>query len=176
MTIMKAGTPTAFQDKNGTTIKVGDRIKHSDGTINVIDKFGKAQSAFGFKYDLDKLGTLHRGMNPDGTYYARIVDWEITDEPAPAKPEGETVKPGNDGQNMAPKEMTDPQAGKAQAPKRRRKKTAEDAEAAAVQDGCTPEEARRILTLQDYQDDDLADELQNRGWHGIIVKKRTIKI
>lgn len=175
---MKAGTPTGFQDKNGTTIKVGDRIKHADGTINVIDKFGKAQSVFGFKYDLDKVGTLSRGMAPDGTYFARITDWEITDDPAPAEAViGETVKPGNDGQNMAPADMTDPQAGKAQRPKRKRAKTAE---AKAVEDGVTPDEARDLIlrkyALEDYSDEDLTDELRGRGYKGEITKTKTIKI
>ena len=52
-------------------------------------------------------------------------------------------------------------------------KTAEDA---GVQNGCTPEDARRILTLQDYQDEDLCDELRERGYHGEITKTKTIKI
>lgn len=50
------------------------------------------------------------------------------------------------------------------------------AEQKTVQEGCTPEEARRILTLQDYQDEDLCDELRDRGYHGEITKTKTIKI
>lgn len=161
---MKAGTPTAFQDRNGVTIKVGDRIKHDDGTINTIDKYGSATSRFGIRTALDKIGHIHRGIAENGEAYARIMDWELTDEPAPAAPEGPTVKPGDDAQNMAPDRLRGKPTGK---------KTAEDA---GVQNGCTPEEARRILTLQDYQDEDLCDELRERGYHGEITKTKTLKI
>ncbi len=52
MTILKNGTPTGFQDKNGKDIKTADRIKHTvDGSILTIDKFARAVSPLGFKYD-----------------------------------------------------------------------------------------------------------------------------
>lgn len=170
---MKAGTPTAFQDRNGATIKVGDRIKHDDGTINTVDKFGSATSRFGIRTALDKLGHIHRGIAENGEAYARIMDWELTDEPAPAAPEGPTVKPGDDAQNMAPDRLRGKPTGKRTSRQQKQEKTAEDA---GVQNGCTPEEARRILTLKDYQDEDLCDELRERGYHGEITKTKTIKI
>lgn len=92
MTIMKTGTPTAFQDKSGATIKSEDRIKSIiDGSILTIDKFGKAVSPLGFKYDLASLH-LSRGMNPDGTYFAKLTDYELTDE-QPPEPQGEVITP-----------------------------------------------------------------------------------
>lgn len=70
MTILKNGTPTGFQDRNGKEIKTADRIKHRvDGSILTIDKFARAVSQLGFKYDLLNLN-VSRGMNPDGTYFA----------------------------------------------------------------------------------------------------------
>lgn len=50
------------------------------------------------------------------------------------------------------------------------------AEATAVKDGCTPDEARMKLALQDAQDEDLADELRDRGYAGTITKTKTIII
>lgn len=167
MTIVKNGTPTGFQDKNGAEIKTADRIKHvTDGSILVIDKFGKAVSPLGFKYDLT---TMHcsRGMNPDGTYFAHLTDYELTDE-EPPKPKGPTVKPGSDAENMAPDSVREHS-------KKYRTKAIREAEAEAVENG-TVDEARKTLALQDYQDEDLCDELRARGYHGEITKTKTIKI
>ena len=50
------------------------------------------------------------------------------------------------------------------------------AEATAVQNGCTPDDARMKLALQDAQDEDLADELRDRGYTGTITKTKTIII
>lgn len=174
MTILKSGTPTGFQDKNGKDIKTADRIKHVlDGSILTIDKFARAVSPLGFKYDLLSMH-VQRGMKADGTYYSRLSDYELTDE-IPPKHEGETVRLGTDADNMAPDRVRDPRNERLHGP-RRRKGALRDMEAEAVQDGCTPEEARRILTLQDYQDEDLCDELRDRGYHGEITKTKTIKI
>lgn len=177
---MKAGTPTAFQDRNGVTIKVGDRIKHADGTIHTIDRYGSAASALGFRYSLYTLGTIHRGMDEKGDTYARIMDWVVTDDPAPAKPEGPTVKPGDDAQNMAPDRVRDPRNASLKKENWKKKTTRQSKlEAAAVADGVTVGQARRILTLQDFQDEDLCDELRERGYHGYhgeITKTKTIKI
>ena len=167
MTILKNGTPTGFQDKNGKDIKTADRIKHTvDGSILTIDKFARAVSPLGFKYD---LLTLHvsRGMNADGTYFSRLTDYVLTDE-VPPKHEGETVRLGTDADNMAPDRVRDPRNERLHGPKRRKGARPEDTE--------EPEEARRILTLQDYQDEDLCDELRDRGYHGEITKTKTIKI
>lgn len=69
MTILKAGTPIGFQDKDGATLKVGDRIKNiHDASICVIDKFGKAVSPLGFKYDPASLN-VSRGLQEDGNYF-----------------------------------------------------------------------------------------------------------
>ena len=93
MTIVKNGTPTGFQDKNGAEIKTADRIKHVvDGSICVIDKFVRAVSPLGFRYELSSLH-CSRGMNVDGTYFAKLTDYELTDE-EPPKPKGESVRPG----------------------------------------------------------------------------------
>ena len=167
MTILKNGTPTGFQDKNGKDIKTADRIKHTvDGSILTIDKFARAVSPLGFKYD---LLTLHvsRGMNADGTYFSRLTDYELTDE-VPPKHEGEVVRLGNDADNMAPDRVRDPRNERLHGPKRRKGARPEYTE--------EPEEARRILTLQDYQDEDLCDELRDRGYHGEITKTKIIKI
>ena len=167
MTILKNGTPTGFQDKNGKDIKTADRIKHTaDGSILTIDKFARAVSPLGFHYD---LLTLHvsRGMNADGTYFSRLTDYELTDE-VPPKPEGETVRLGSDADNMAPDRVRDPRNAHLHGPKRRKGARPEGTE--------EPEEARRILTLQDYQDEDLCDELRDRGYKGEITKTKTIKI
>lgn len=166
MAIMKNGTPTGFQDRNGKDIKTADRIKHvSDGSILTIDKFGKAVSPLGFKYELTSMN-VSRGMNPDGTYFAHLTDYELTEE-VPFRPEGETVRPGDDSENMAPERVRDPRNEKLL--KKNRKKKAE-------KDDVTPAEAIRILTIQDFADDELAEELQARGWHGSIQKVRTIQI
>lgn len=173
MTILKAGTPIGFQDKDGATLKVGDRIKNiHDASICVIDKFGKAVSPLGFKYDPASLN-VSRGMQEDGNYFARLTDYILTDEPAPAKPQGETVSPGDDAQNMAPASILDPMTGRKL---KRTRKAKDDAEATAVQNGCTPDEARMKLALQDAQDEDLADELRDRGYTGTITKTKTIII
>lgn len=131
MTILKNGTPTGYVDRNGKEIRTADRIKHvTDGTVYVIDKFGRARSALGFIYTLGNQLHAVSVPNPDGVSYTyKLNDWELTDEPAPKAPEGETV-----------------------------------------------EEARRILTIQDFQDEDLCDELRDRGYHGEITKTKTIKI
>lgn len=174
MTILKNGTPTGFQDKNGKDIKTADRIKHTvDGSILTIDKFARAVSPLGFHYNLLAMH-VSRGMNADGTYFSRLTDYELTDE-LPPKHEGEVVRLGTDADNMAPDRVRDPRNERLHGPKRR-KGALRDMEAEAVQDGCTPEEARRILTLQDYQDEDLCDELRDRGYHGEITKTKTIKI
>lgn len=173
---MKNGTPTGFQDKNGVEIKTADRIKHvADGSILVIDKFCKAVSALGFKYE---LGSMHcsRGMNPDGTYFAHLTDYELTDE-EPPKPKGPTVKPGNDAENMAPDSVREHVNTAPKSKKYRTKAIREaEAEAEAVENGITVDEARKALALQDYQDEDLCDELRARGYHGEITKTKTIKI
>lgn len=174
MTIVKNGTPTGFQDKNGVEIKIADRIKHvTDGSILVIDKFGKAVSPLGFKYDLT---TMHcsRGMNPDGTYFAHLTDYELTDE-EPPKPKGPTVKPGSDAENMAPDNVRE-HVNTAPKSKKYRTKAIREAEAEAAENGITVDEARKALNLQDYQDEDLCDELRARGYHGEITKTKTIKI
>jgi len=181
MTILKAGTTTNFQDKDGAVIKIGDRLKSvQDGTILTVDKFGRATSPLGFKYDLKDLTPISRGMNPDGTYFARITEYYITDE-RPPKPEGETVKPGNDADNLAPDRVKDTRQT---APKKNCKgmfkprgaAPADPAEASAVANGVTVNEARLKLALADYQDEDLCDELRDRGYHGEITKTKTIKI
>ena len=59
---------------------------------------------------------------------------------------------------------------------KRTRKAKDDAEATAVQNGCTPDEARMKLALQDAQDEDLADELRDRGYAGTITKTKTIII
>ena len=175
MTILKNGTPTGFQDKNGKDIKTADRIKHVlDGSILTIDKFARAVSRLGFKYDLLNLN-VSRGMNPDGTYFARLTDYELTDD-VPAKPEGPTVTPGNDAENMAPDRVRDPRNVSLKKKNWKKNRTVEEMEDDAVQNGCTLDEARRILTLQDFQDEDLADELRARGYQGEITKTKTIKI
>lgn len=159
---MKNGTPTGFQDKNGVEIKTADRIKHvADGSILVIDKFCKAVSPLGFKYDLTTM-YCSRGMNSDGTYFAHLMDYELTDE-EPPKPKGPTVKPGNDAENMAPDSVRE-HVNTAPKSKKYRTKAIREAE------------ARKALTLQDYQDEDLCDELRARGYHGEITKTKTIKI
>ena len=171
---MKAGTPTGFQDRNGHDIKTADRIKNTtDGTILTIDKYGRAVSSFGIATALDKLGAVNRGRSDNGDYYARLIGWTVTDEPMPAPPEGPTVKPGDDSQNMAPTRVRDPRNEKLL--KKNWKKTKE-AEAEAVQNGCTPDEARRILTVQNFSDEDLADELRDRGYHGELTKTTTLTI
>ena len=171
MTILKNGTPTGFQDRNGKDIKTADRIKHIlDGSILTIDKFARAVSQLGFKYDLLNLN-VSRGMNPDGTYFARLTDYELTDD-VPAKPEGPTVSPGDDAQNMVPDTFRDPEADK---PRKHAKKKKDD-EQRALDEGVTVDEARRILTLQDFQDEELCDELRERGYKGEITKTKTIKI
>ena len=58
----------------------------------------------------------------------------------------------------------------------KKNRSVEDMEEEAVQNGCTPDEARRLLLLQDYQDEDLTDELRARGYHGEIKKSKTIRI
>ena len=173
---MKAGTPTAFQDRNGVTIKVGDRIKHADGTIHTIDRYGSASSALGFRYPLDSVGTIRRGIDEKGDTYARIMDWEVTSDPAPAKPEGPTVKPGDDAQNMAPDRVRDPRNELLKKENWRKTTRQRKLEAAAVDNDLTVNEARMKLALADYQDEDLADELRERGYHGEITKTKTIKI
>ena len=182
---MKNGTPTGFQDRNGQDIKTADRIKHTgDGSILTINKFGKAVSVLGFQYDLQNLA-VSRGMNPDGTYFAHLTEYDLTDE-VPAKPEGETVKPGDDVENMAPPRVKDPRNEKLLKKEKTKKlKPADpkvvrrllaDPEREAVDNGLTVEDARRLITLQDFQDEDLADELRDRGYTGEITKTKTIKI
>lgn len=86
------------------------------------------------------------------------------------------MKAGDDAQNMAPDRVRDPR--NASLKKENWKKTMRQRklEAAAVADGVTVEQARLILTLQDFQDEDLCDELRERGYHGEITKTKTIKI
>lgn len=175
MTIVKNGTPTGFQDRNGHDIKTADRIKHIvDGSILTIDKFSRAVSPLGFKYDLPNM-VVSRGMNPDGTYFAKLTDYELTDEQPPKYP-GETVTPGDDADNMAPARVRDPRNKSLKKENWKKNRKVEDMGAEAVQNGCTPDEARRLLILQDYQDEDLADELRARGYHGEIKKSKTIRI
>lgn len=170
---MKAGTPLAFQDIQGNTIKVGDRIKHADGTIYTIDKFGRARSALGFIHNLRTDFQAVGIPQPDGSCIYKLNYWKITDEPAPAAPEGETVTPGNDADNFAPPRVKDPRNDNLKGKKRKGARKDEDA---AVDNGVTPDEARRILTIQDFQDEELADELRDRGYHGEITKTKTLKI
>lgn len=232
MTILKSGTPTGFQDKNGVEIKTADRIKHVvDGSICVIDKFARAVSPLGFKYELTSLN-CSRGMNPDGTCFAKLTDYELTDE-EPPKPKGESVRPGDDAENMVPDRFRDPAAAR---PRHRATKSemkarkdarynvlaeiqpyidklaaaghdiaviAPEAQFDPVRielDGCAvtyaeiknaadaidipavleavqdPDDARKMLALQDYQDEDLCDELRARGFHGEIRRVKTIMI
>lgn len=177
MTILKNGTPTGFQDRNGHDIKTADRIKHIvDGSILTIDKFARAVSPLGFKYEISSMKGISRGMNPDGTYFARLTDYELTDE-LPPKHTGETVQLGDDADNMAPDRIRDPRNKSLKKENwKKNRKAVEDIEADAAQNGCTPDEARRILTLQDFQDEDLCDELRERGYHGEITKTKTIRI
>lgn len=216
MIILKNGTPTGFQDRNGQEIKTADRIKHVvDGSICVIDKFARAVSPLGFKYELSSLH-CSRGMNVDGTYFAKLTDYELTDE-EPPKPKGESVRPGNDGENMAPDRVRDPRneslkkenwkkvrkaaemselqkyidklpleghavdviTPEAQGDAIRIKLDGRDItfdEIKAVANGITEDDARKTLALQDYQDEDLADELRARGYHGEIRRTKTIII
>lgn len=101
---------TGFQDRYGKAIKVGDRIKSiQDGAILVIDKARRACSPLGFKYDLATgCGPVSRGLNEKNEAFAHLTTWELTDAPAPAKPQGPTVSPGDDAQNMAPDYVRDP--------------------------------------------------------------------
>lgn len=171
MTILKNGTPTGYVDRNGKEIRTADRIKHAvDGTIYTIDKFGRAKSALGFIYTLG--GQLHAVSipQPDGTYTYKLNDWQLTDEPAPKAPEGETVTPGDDAQNFAPDRVKDPRN---EALKGKKKKKAE---AQAVENGLTVDQARMAIAIQDFQDEELADELRDRGYRGEITKTKTIKI
>lgn len=211
MTILKNGTPTGFQDKNGVEIKTADRIKHVvDGSICVIDKFARAVSPLGFKYELSSLH-CSRGMNIDGTYFAKLTDYELTTE-EPPKPKGESVRPGNDGENMAPDRVRDPRNAslkkvrkaaemselqkyidkllleghavdvstpEAQGDAIRVKLDGRDItfdEIKAVANGITEDDARKMLALQDYLDEDLTNELRARGYHGEIRRTKTIKI
>lgn len=216
MTIVKNGTPTGFQDRNGHDIKTADRIKHIvDGSILTIDKFSRAVSPLGFKYDLPNM-VVSRGMNPDGTYFAKLTDYELTAE-QPPKHEGPTVSPGDDADNMAPARVRDPRnkslkkenwkkvrkvaemselqkyidkllleghavdvsTPEAQGDAIRIKLDGRDItfdEIKAVANGITEDDARKMLALQDYQDEDLADELRARGYHGEIKKSKTIRI
>ncbi len=169
---MKAGTPLAFQDLHGDTIKVGDRIKHADGTIYTIDKFGRAKSALGFIHTLRTDLHAISIPQPDGSCLYKLKDWEITDE-QPPKVEGESVTPGNDADNFAPPRVKDPRNDNLKGKKRKGARKDEDA---AVDNGVTPDEARRILTIQDFQDEELADELRDRGYRGEITKTKTLKI
>lgn len=213
MTILKNGTPTGFQDKNGAEIKTADRIKHiGDGSVLVIDKFGKAVSALGFKHELTNMH-CSRGMNEDGTYFARLTDYEITQEEQP-KPKGEVVT-ADDVADMAPPAVKDKRntAPKSKSEAARRRKTslavkyanqlaaeghevtvatAEDQggdirveldghdvsfeELETIANGGTQEDAAKMLSLGDYQDEDLCGELRARGYHGEITKTKTIKI
>lgn len=45
-----------------------------------------------------------------------------------------------------------------------------------MKDGITLDEARMKLALYDAQDEDLADELRDRGYAGTITKTKTIII
>lgn len=154
--ILMPGGRTYFAEIKTTGKKPTELQRHCHGQLR----------SLGFKYD---LLTLHisRGMNADGTYFSRLTDYELTDE-VPPKPEGETVRLGSDAENMAPDRVRDPRNERLHGPKRRKGARPEDTE--------EPEEARRILTLQDYQDEDLCDELRARGYHGEITKTKTIKI
>lgn len=173
MTILKNGTPTGFQDRNGKEIKTADRIKHRvDGSILTIDKFARAVSQLGFKYDLLNLN-VSRGMNPDGTYFAKLTDYELTDE-EPVKTKVATVAPGTDAENMAPDRVRDPRNEKLHGKRRRTPRKADEDD--AVQNGVTVDKARRILAIQDFQDEELCDELRDRGYRGEITKTKTIKI
>lgn len=173
MTILKNGTPTGYVDRNGKEIRTADRIKSvKDGTIYVIDKFGRARSPLGFIYTLGNQLHAVSVPNPNGSYTYKLNDWELTDE-QPPKVEGETVTPGNDAENMAPDRVKDPRN---EALKGKKRKGAKNAEAQAVDEGVTVDEARRILTIQDFQDEDLCDELRDGGYRGEITKTKTIKI
>jgi hypothetical protein len=60
--------------------------------------------------------------------------------------------------------------------KKYRTKAIREAEAEAAENDITVDEDRKALALQDYQDEDLCDELRARGYHGEITKTKTIKI
>lgn len=49
------------------------------------------------------------------------------------------------------------------------------AEAEAVDKSVSVEEARKIIALQDYDDEDLADELLARGYHGELKRTKTLR-
>ena len=77
---------------------------------------------------------------------------------------------------MAPDRVRDPR--NASLKKENWKKTTRQRklEAAAVENGLTVNEARMKLALADFQDEDLCDELRERGYHGEITKTKTITI
>lgn len=167
MTILKKGTPTDFQDKSGVAIKIGDRIKSvQDGTILTIDKFGKGVSALGFKYDLPNLGPVSRGMNEDGTYFARLSAWSLTDE-EPVKPQGEILT-ADDVAELAPPSVKDPRNTSKY---RDKDVSVDDVDYEGIHDNIV-----NLAALEDYQDEDLTEELRRRGYHGEITKTKTIKI
>ena len=49
-------------------------------------------------------------------------------------------------------------------------------ETEAVDKGIPVEDARKLLALQDYDDEELADELQARGYKGRLVKTKTLNL
>lgn len=174
---MKAGTPTTFRDKNGNDIKVGDRIKHEDGTIYTIDKFGRAVSVYGIVHALKDCKPIVYGTDGRGTYYTQLPGWELTDE-YPAAPEGEKISPGDDIQNMAPPRVKDPRKlrkGARKTPPTEDELLAEQ-EAKAVAEGVTPEQAHAALILTELPDEVIADELRGRGFTGELTRIQTLKI
>lgn len=186
--ILAKGAETGFSDKNGKPIRVGDRIKSvMDGSILTIDKFSMGVSKLGFKYGLAKLQPVHRGQNENGTYFAKLTAWELTSE-EPETIDVETVRLGNDAQNMAPARVADPRNvnlkkenwGKS-------KKSVKEMEAEAVKNGVTVEEAKTILKKQSkpekaikglsaFTDDEIAAELKRRGWRGVLEKASRVQI
>ena len=186
--ILAKGTETGFSDKHGKPIKVGDHIKNTvDGSILTVDKFSMGVSKLGLKYGLAKLQPIHRGQNENGTYFAKLAEWELTSE-EPETIDVEAVRPGDDAQNMAPKRVFDPRNvnlkkenwGKSQ-------KTVKEMEAEAVKDGVTVEEAKAILKKQSkpekevkglsaFTDAEIAEELRKRGYRGVLKKASRVQI
>lgn len=75
---------------------------------------------------------------------------------------------------MAPDRVRDPRNEKLHGKRRRTPRKADEDD--AVQNGVTVDQARRILAIQDFQDEELCDELRDRGYRGEITKTKTIKI
>lgn len=193
MTYKSKGMDTGFRDCLGCVVRIGDRVKNpATGVICEIDKNGKAVGPAGVRYDLGSgMGRVERIPElsdlGDIIYIPYLVEWEVTKEEQ-KKISGESVIWPEDLDMEVP-------------PRRRQKKVRKGAtrlkemEDEAVRNGVTVDEARMILesdctrddvdgvewdlrgiALDDYQDEDLADELNRRGYRGEITKTKTIKI